>query len=254
MKLIISPAKKMRQQDGLSVLGTPRLLDRAEQVLAYLQSLSYEEAKALWKCNDQLATLNYDRICHGRLDGLTTPAILAYEGIQYQYMAPGVMEQTALDYLQAHLRILSGLYGILRPFDGIIPYRLEMQARADINGSGDLYRFWGDLLYRTLREEGDDVIVNLASKEYSKCIQPYLQSGDRWITVNFCTLSGGKLTQKATMAKMARGEMVRYLAEVGATSPEQLRDFNRLNFRYSPEHSDEGTLVFVNSGSAAVSC
>lgn len=143
MKIIISPAKKMvRQCDLLDIQGLPVFLERAEELLRKLRALSYEEAKKLWQCSDALAGLNYERLLSMDLLGQLTPAVLSYEGIQYQYMAPAVMEEGQLSYLQEHLRILSGFYGILKPMDGVTPYRLEMQAKL---GEGGLYSYWGIL-------------------------------------------------------------------------------------------------------------
>ena len=141
-----------------------------------------------------------------------TPAILSYEGIAFQYMAPAVFEDSSFDYVQEHLRILSGFYGVLKPMDGVTPYRLEMQARAGIDAHKDLYDLWGERLYEEVRGESGE-IINLASKEYSKCIEKYLKTDDLYITVNFCEMSGDKLVTKGTYAKMARGEMVRFMAE-----------------------------------------
>lgn len=127
MRIIISPAKKMNVDvDSFGCKGLPQLLPKTEQLLARLRSMSLEELKALWKCNDQIAELNYERLQTMDLRRWLTPAVIAYEGIQYQYMAPGVFTYDELDYIQENLRILSGFYGILRPFDGVTPYRLEM--------------------------------------------------------------------------------------------------------------------------------
>ena len=141
-----------------------------------------------------------------------TPAILSYEGIQYQYMAPAIFEKGMLDYIQEHLRILSGFYGVLRPMDGVTPYRLEMQARASIDGSKNLYDFWGEELYEEVRDESG-IIINLASKEYSKAIEGFLTPKDTMITCVFGDLEDGKVVQKGTYAKMARGgkQIIMYL-------------------------------------------
>lgn len=172
-----------------------------------------------------------------------TPAILAYDGIQYTYMAPDVFEQRYFDYVQEHVRILSGFYGSVRPLDGVVPYRLEMQAKANVDGCKNLYEFWGDSLYREVLPEGR-VIVNLASKEYSKCVEKYLQPQDRFITVVFGELQNGKVVQKGVYAKMARGEMVRFAAEINAESPEELKAFDR-GYRFDEERSTETEYVFI---------
>ena len=170
MRFIVSPAKKMNVvDDAFAWHGLPRFIDDAEQLLEVLRALSYGEAKALWGCSDTLAELNFERVrtMDLRAEGALTPAVVAYEGIQYQHLAPRVMDEAQLAYVQEHLRILSGFYGVLHPLEGVVPYRLEMQAKLAAGGAPDLYAFWGDRLYRTLADEAD-VIVNLASVEYAK--------------------------------------------------------------------------------------
>ena len=129
MKFIISPAKTMNvDTDSFAPHDLPRFLEQAEELKNYLQSLDYAACKALWNCSDALAEPNFERLQKMDLRRALTPALFAYEGIQYQYMAPGVFTEEELSYVQEHLRILSGLYGLLRPLDGVTPYRLEMQA------------------------------------------------------------------------------------------------------------------------------
>lgn len=254
MKLIISPAKKMVvKEDFIPWKDLPVLLESTRILMDYIRSLSLPQARALWGCNESLAQLNYRRFQEMDLERRLTPAILAYEGIQYQSMAPQVFDQSSLDYIQEHLRILSGFYGILKPFDGVTPYRLEMQAKAIFSHNGkeyrDLYSFWGSRLYEELTAD-DPVIVNLASKEYSKAVEPYLTSKNRLLHVVFGNLKTDakgmpKIQVKATEAKMARGEMVRFLAESKASQPEELKAFCRLGFRFHPEHSDETHYTFL---------
>lgn len=257
MRIIISPAKKMNQDtDTLSWRELPIFLPRAKQLMRALQQLNYEECKAVWKCNDKLAQLNYRRLQEMDLERCLTPAILSYEGIQYQYMAPAVLEEEALEYLQEHLRILSGFYGMLKPFDGIVPYRLEMQARlgAGRTESGgkeaclpdSLYDFWQDTIAGALFAE-DKVILNLASREYSKCISSYLTDDIAFITCVFGELNGGRVAEKGTLAKMARGEMVRFLAQKRIEEPEGVKEFQGLGYEYHQELSDERNFVFLKT-------
>lgn len=254
MKLIISPAKKMNvREDELEQTGLPCLIDKAETLLNYMRGLDRRTAQEIWKCNDTIADLNFERFLHMDLTKGLTPAILSYEGIQYQYMAPGVFQVNELDYVQQNLRILSGFYGILRPLDGIVPYRLEMQAKIDLalglKHFTDLYTFWGDSIYRELVKD-DRTVLNLASKEYSKAVEPFLEPDVTFINVVFGCIESDKkgnpkIKVKGTEAKMARGEMVRYLAERGITSPGQVRAFDRLDYRFWPEFSDEHNYVFI---------
>ena len=151
MKIIISPAKKMKiDTDTLPWRDYPAFLDDAQRICKVLQGMTYEELKQLWKCNDSIAKLNMERLRQMDLEQNLTPAILAYEGIQYQYMAPGVFTQAEYDYVQEHLRILSGFYGVLKPLDGVTPYRLEMQAKLQMGDQKDLYAYWGERLAQAL--------------------------------------------------------------------------------------------------------
>lgn len=190
MKLIISPAKKMNvDTDTMEIRGLPRFLDRTRLLCDWLKTMSYDQLKALWRCNDAIASLNYERLQHMELEERLTPAVLAYEGIQYRYMAPHLFSWEQFDYLDRHLRILSGFYGVLRPFDGVTPYRLEMGARLKTEGARDLYAFWGD--------------------------------------------------------KLARGQMVRWMAERAVTRAEELQEFRDLGYRFLPERSHPGRYVFL---------
>lgn len=245
MKIIISPAKKMNvDTDSLDWQELPEFLDRTGQLLEKLRGMSYDELKKLWKCSDQIAEQNLQRLQKMDLHRHLTPAILSYEGIQYQYMAPGVFTTWEFEYIQEYLRILSGFYGLLRPFDGVTPYRLEMQAKLPIGQSKDVYGFWGDTLARKLFDE-TDCIVNLASKEYSVCVSRYLPDSVRFLTCVFGEEKDGKILEKATMCKMARGEMVRFMAERGVRRPEELQAFEGREFRFSPQHSTENMYVFL---------
>jgi len=245
MRIIISPAKKMNvDTDSLAWQDLPQFIDCAEYLRDSLQKLSFEERKALWKCNDSIARLNTERLEDMDLRRNLTPAVLAYEGIQYQYMAPGVFSNEEFSYLQQHLRILSGFYGMLRPFDGVVPYRLEMQAKLNNCEGKDLYKYWGDKLYRQMEKE-TDCVINLASREYSVCISAYRKPELRFITCVFGEEKDGKVLEKGTLCKMARGEMVRFMAENRITEPEQLKSFDRLQHRFAPEHSTEETFVFL---------
>ena len=253
MRIIISPAKKMNiDTDSLPVRDLPAFLEQTEVLCRELQSKSPEELQKLWKCNDQIAALNIERLRQMDLRRNLTPAVLAYEGIQYQYMAPNVFTNREYDYIQEHLRILSGFYGVLRPFDGVTPYRLEMQAKLKIREVKDLYSYWSKGLAEHIFSE-TDCIINLASKEYSFCVSKYLRPGIRFITCVFGEEKDGKIIEKGTMCKMARGEMVRYMAELQITKPEDICAFDRLDYAFDPVRSDESTYVFVKRGKAPCS-
>ncbi len=245
MRIIVSPAKKMSvDENSLPVRDLPVFLEETEAICRELKKKTPLELQRLWKCNDQIAALNTERLRKMDLYHCLTPAVLAYEGIQYQYMAPNVFTVPEYDYIQEHLRILSGFYGVLRPFDGVTPYRLEMQAKLNNRNGKDLYSYWGNKIAERIFAE-TDCILNLASKEYSICISKYLRPGIRFITCVFGEEKNGSIIEKATMCKMARGEMVRFMAEHQIRQPEDIRSFDRLNYRFVPNLSDESTYTFL---------
>ncbi len=244
MKIILSPAKKMRVDiDAVIATSEPMYLEQAEEILAWLRKQNPSELQAMWKCNDKIAEQNLQRIKNMELGNGLTPAVLAYDGIAFQYMAPAVFEYGQFDYVQEHLRILSAFYGVLRPMDGVTPYRLEMQAKAAIGGFKDLYSYWGKRIYDAVRDESG-LIINLASKEYSKCLEKYLQPDDCYITCSFVEMANGKLVTKGTYAKMARGEMVRYMAENQVEDSESIKNFDRLGYSFRDDLSSASEYVF----------
>lgn len=245
MQIIISPTKTMTTtRDHDFQESQPTFLAETARLLEELKKLSLEEATALWKCSEALGQKNYERLLQMDLTKQTTPAILSYQGLQYQYMAPHLFTAPAFDYIQEHLRILSGFYGLLRPFDGIVPYRLEMQAPLRIGAAQNLYTFWGSRLYEAL-DFANGPIINLASNEYTKVLTPYLQKDDQLLDISFVSLVNGKPKVKATLAKMARGEMIRFMAEHQVVSIEDIQAFDHPDYRFSEAFSTEQKLVFV---------
>ena len=257
MKIIISPAKKMRDDIAyLAAESEPVYLQKSKILLERLRSLSYEQLKEVLACSDALAWESYERYQKMDLGKADTPALLAYVGIQYQYMAPSVFEDGHFEYIQEHLCILSAFYGVLKAMDGVTPYRLEMKAKACIHGKKNLYEFWGSDLYEGVRDDSG-IIINLASKEYSRCVEDWLTGDVRYISCVFGeekirddkSVPGKKgwppVVQKGTQAKMARGEMVRFAAQQDIRDWRELRGFNRLGYEFREEYSSESQLVFV---------
>lgn len=243
MKIIISPAKKMEEcQDIFVPGGFPQYLPWTKQLYGLLKSMSEEELQSLFGANAQITRQNFERYQTMDLMRALTPALLSYVGIQYQYMAPKLFSNEEWEYVNRHLRILSGFYGILKPDDRVTPYRLEMQTKLPADGKKDLYEFWGRKLYDALE---DSVIINLASREYSRAVEPYLTPDDRFVTCVFGEYKEGKVKVKATEAKMARGEMVRYMAQNRIREPEEIKDFDRLGYRYWEELSLKDTFIFI---------
>ncbi len=247
MRIILSPAKRMIEDtDSLAWRDLPVFLSRTQEILDALRGMDGGALKALWKCNDAIAAQNEQRVRGMDLHKNLTPAILAYDGIAFKYMAPEVFTNAEYDYVQARLRILSGFYGALRPFDGVTPYRLEMQAKLSVGGAKDLYAYWGGDIAANIWQD-TDCVVNLASKEYSICVSKYVPKGARMVTCVFGEEMRGKVIEKGTMCKMARGEMVRFMASNGIKKPDDVRAFDGLGYAYSAEHSDENTVVFIRN-------
>ncbi len=245
MKIIISPAKRMVQDlDFLQPLAYPVFIKRAQALKEHLQKLKYDDLKKILDCNDKIAALSMEQYQNMDLYHNLTPAVLAFDGIQYRYMAPRVFDKDCFHYIQQHLRILSAFYGILRPMDGVTSYRLEMQTKLKSSSWKDLYDYWKDIIYKEL-VKGEDVVLNLASKEYSKILEPYLERHIRYITCKFGEKTDGRIKEKGVYVKMARGEMVRYMAEHNITGAEAVKCFNRLGYCFDEKLSDDTSFVFV---------
>ncbi len=244
MKIILSPAKKMKIVDSSYItLSKSGLLNESKKLLDYLKSLSLPQLKDIWLCSDKLALKSYEELTKLDLDLLQSPAILSYDGIAYTYMAPSIFDGDMYNYINENLYILSALFGALKPSDGVMPYRLEMQAKFEFLTFNNLYDFWGDKIYKLIHPS-DGIIINLASKEYSDAVRPFISSSDRFIDINFVESVNNKLVTKATFAKMARGEMVRFMAENKIETLEELKNFDRLNFSFRSDLTTENELFF----------
>lgn len=245
MRIIISPAKKMQiREDFMEISAMPAFVTEADRLLQLLRGYSMENMKELFGANDEITALNYRRYQEMDLYSRLTPAVLSYVGLQYQSMAPEVFTSSQWDYVDRHLHILSGFYGVLQARDGVTPYRLEMQARLMADGKRNLYQFWDSRIYEHLVRDSR-VIINLASKEYSKAVEPYLEPDVRFITCIFGYEADGKVKVKATGAKMARGAMVRWMAENQVEEPEQIKEFAEMNYIFRSDLSTEDKWVYI---------
>lgn len=222
----------------------PKLIEKSQILLEYLEELNYNDLKSIWKSSDNLTELNLKRIQNMDLYDNLTPAILSFQGLQYQYIGAGVFTYEELDYLEEHLRILSGFYGIVKPFDGIVPYRLEMKSKFVDWKYKSLYEFWGEKIAKSIFAESK-CIVNLASKEYSDSITKYLSDGIKLIDCSFGELIDGKVIEKASFVKMARGEMVRFMAENNIKKVEEIKKFDRLDYSYREDLSNKNNYVYI---------
>lgn len=244
IQIILSPTMKMKEEEGILASGQPVLIEKTKDLLEHLKSLSDDELKTIWGTSEKLNQLNIERIRSMDLEKNLTPAILAFQGIQYQYIGAQVLTNEDLDYLEKHLYIISGFYGLLRPLDGIVPYRLEMKSTFKDWEYSSLYDFWADKLAEEVQKD-TKVILNLASKEYSKNVKKYLKEDVEMVDFVFGEMIDGKVKQKSTLLKMARGEMVQYLAKNQVTNLEEVKKFTGQAYVFSEELSSADEFVFV---------
>ena len=252
MLILISPAKTLDYQSPLATdrYTQPELLDHAQQLIREARKLSAPQIAKLMGISDKLADLNATRFHDWHPD--FTPqnarqAILAFKGDVYTGLQAEAFSDADFDFAQQHLRMLSGLYGVLRPLDLMQPYRLEMGIRLENKKGKDLYQFWGDTITSKLNEalkaQGDDIVINLASDEYFKSVKPKLLKGDI-IKPVFLDEKNGKFKVISFYAKKARGLMSRYIIENRLTKPEQLTGFNSEGYFFDGDASTTGELVF----------
>lgn len=256
-RIIISPAKRMLVNEGEPhALHRPRFSCEALELAEELHVQGRAAMQRIWRCSDRIADEAWTHT-QALPDELRqaptalTPAVCAYNGIQYTHLAASIMDTAQLSWLEHHLRILSGLYGLLRPLDGVAPYRLEMQAKLPVGGARNLYEFWDSRLYDAIaREPQVATIVNIASVEYAKAITPYvLPDGPHLLTCLFGSVRAhdGKLLQRSTEAKAARGSIVRWAAERQITDVQDLKGFSECGYAFSPQYSTTDTWVFIRA-------
>lgn len=240
MNIIISPAKTFKIRRLKNKSCDCLYENKKNELVSIIKEKSVEELKKLWKCSDKIAEESYK--LYENFDSAPKGcAILSFDGIQYQYMDVHSLDEKQLEYLEEHLRILSGLYGILRPLDEISKYRLDFEDKL-IN----LYEFWEDEIRNHFKGEE---IIDLASKEYGQNIYKYLDKKTVKIDFKEEVLVDGeiKLKTKATPSKILRGRMVNYMARNNVQDTEQLKKFSCDGYNYSEDYSDINKLVFVKS-------
>ena len=250
MLIVLSPAKSLDLESPSTTPHhtTPDFIDHAAELIKVLRSYSPAQVAELMDLSDALSMLNVTRYAHWHPDhGEGRQAIMAFNGDVYAGFDARSLAPQALDFAQRHVRILSGLYGLLRPLDRMHPYRLEMGTRLPNARGKDLYAFWGETitqaLNRQLLDTGSAALVNLASEEYFKSVKPK-KLDVPVIAPVFEDWKNGKYKIISFFAKRARGMMARYAVEKGITEPEQLKDFDVDGYAFAPSVSGEREWVF----------
>src|SRR5699024_5922142 len=253
MLMVISPAKTLDYTSPLATedYSQPRFLEQSSQLVEVLRELSPSELASLMKLSDKLTGLNVARFTEWQPN--FTPdnarqAILAFKGDVYSGLDASSLSADDFAYAQQHLRILSGLYGVLRPLDIMQPYRLEMGSRLANPGGKNLFEFWGERLTESLNqclaEQNSDTLLDLASNEYFKAVQPKLLKATL-VNVDFKDLKNDEYKIISFYAKKARGIMARYVIQHKIDTVEALHDFNEQGYYYSAEQSKPNHLVFL---------
>lgn len=250
MLIVLSPAKSLDLETPptTSLHSTPDFLDHSAQLIERMRQFSPAEVGSLMGISDTLSALNVARYASWtpRLDD-ARQAIMAFNGDVYAGFEARSLQPAQLAYAQSQVRILSGLYGLLRPLDLIHPHRLEMGTRLSTARGKDLYAFWGDTitegLNRTAKEQGAKVLVNLASEEYFKSVKPR-QLDVPVIAPVFEDWKNGKYKIISFYAKRARGMLARYAAVNAIRDPEQLKQFDVDGYGFVPEASNDTSWVF----------
>lgn len=253
MLMVISPAKTLDYTSPVTLTDytQPRYLEQSSQLIEVLRQLSPNQLAELMKLSDKLAGLNVARFTEWQADFTVEnarQAIMAFKGDVYTGLDAESLSADDIQYAQQHLRILSGLYGVLRPLDLMQPYRLEMGTKLHNSGGNNLYEFWGeritDSLNQCLAEQKTDVLLNLASNEYFKAVKPK-QLKATLIEVDFKDLKNGQYKIISFYAKKARGMMARYVIQHKVDSLSALKDFTEQGYYYSAEQSKANHLVFL---------
>lgn len=252
MLAVISPAKSLDFERPFPPLPatSPAFSDDAGRLAEAAAKLSAPKLAGLMRISDKLARLNVERY-RDFAEAPQRPAIHAFAGDVYVGFEVKSLAEEAVLFAQDRLRILSGLYGLLRPLDEIRPYRLEMGTKWAPGRAKNLYAYWQDRiavkLEQDLAEAGSDTIINLASQEYWAAVGSRLSDGTRVIEIDFREEGPGGLRFNSFAAKRARGMMARYICEHRLADPEALKGFDSDGYRYVPEASDEARWRFVRS-------
>lgn len=251
MLVVISPAKRLDWAERNMAATAPDFQDDAIRLAKTARNLTLGNLKSLMHLSDDLAKLNRDRFkafADAPDAEATRPAALAFAGDTYQGLEAASLDEDEMTWAQDHLRILSGLYGMLRPLDAIQPYRLEMGSRLKTRRGANLYDYWGDDLSKALNAQGAavgaDVLVNCASQEYFGAVAPKALNL-RVITPAFMEDKGQGPKIVSFFAKKARGAMARYIVQNRLTDPQDLRSFETGGYAYQPDLSTDDKPVFV---------
>jgi cytoplasmic iron level regulating protein YaaA (DUF328/UPF0246 family) len=253
MLIVLSPAKTLdyETRPGTRKTTQPELLARSGELVADARKLNPQQIGKLMGISDKLAELNHERFMNWgepfTLDN-AKQSVLAFKGDVYTGLEADTMNAADLAYAQKHLRILSGLYGILRPLDLMQPYRLEMGLKFANSGGKDLYEFWGlditDSLNRQLQSLKTSVLINLASNEYFKAVKPRSLDAEI-ITPVFKEMKNGKYRVISFFAKKARGQMARYIIDQQLDDVEGIKKFRKDGYRYNRAESTAREWVFT---------
>ncbi|MBC8345524.1 MAG: YaaA family protein [Candidatus Marinimicrobia bacterium] len=248
MLVILSPSKTQSFSAYCAKISTnPRFKNKTNEIVTVLKNLSQDELTGFMSVSQKLGAESYKNIQqfqHNPSVETTKQAIFAYTGEVFSKINAQFFNDHELNFCQSHFRILSGLYGILRPFDLIQPYRLEMASKLNIRNTNTLTQFWKNDITDSLNKDEMNVIINLASKEYVKPIR-LDQLKAKFISIQFKEKKNDELKVIGIFAKQARGRMIHYMVKNHLYNPEQLKDFKTDGYFFNPSISSEYNWVFT---------
>lgn len=240
MKIIIASARSMieKPEEGMML---PEYLEETNNILEELRSYDDAELQKIWGCSNKNLESYVSQLRNIKLTTNLSPAVKTYQGVVYKQFNDLLDRSDVMEYLNKHLRIISAFYGVLKANDGVRAYRLEMASPMKIDGK-NLYRYWSYKIYDECRS---DIIINLASEEYGKCVRDYLNETDYLVDIDFLENKNGKLKRISGQMKKARGEMLRYMIENHIEDIESLKAFSLDGYRFVSDMSSERKLTFI---------
>lgn len=245
MKIILSPAKNMNIRSFKNVALKDAIFKQETlHILEKLKEYEPYELESLMKINPELALKTFCYFKDFNITDAGGHALISYDGLVFKNIDAKSFDEDDILFAEQHIRLLSGFYGLLTPCTNILPYRLEMQCKLSLDDKKDLYKFWQDKIYKELFKE-TNTVLNLASKEYYKVVTPFLTNEQKIINVDFLVNKNNKNKVIATSAKIARGQMARYIIKNKITNLDDIKHFKFDDYNFYPYLSTNDNIVFL---------
>lgn len=246
MLIILSPAKNMNISTFEKFkFDTPIFINEINTIHNKLKTLNPQDIEKLMKVNQDIGFKSFVNFQNFDINLKNAHALKCYDGLVFKNINTQDFNEKDIVFANNHIRILSGFYGVLTPLTYISPYRLEMGLKIQIENSKNLYDFWQNKIYKEIFKN-NEIVINLASKEYTKCIVPFLKNNDNFINVDFITFKNGKYKTLATSAKIARGKMTRFIVKNKIDNIKDLKEFYCDEYSFNEALSNDKNFIFTN--------